>query len=125
MRGFVNWNISYVILYLGLRSGGPKQLNLGIRSLVGFFPLPDSPDGAGGLAEETEGVQCSFLGADWGDRLWPRRPRLRLGERQRRRALNWRSSSPSRLPREVRRTGLLRLGRRRLRRERDPGERWK
>ncbi|TNN54377.1 hypothetical protein EYF80_035395 [Liparis tanakae] len=60
-----------------------------------------------------------------GDALGPWRPRLRFGERQRRRALNCRNSSPRRFPREVRRTGLLKLGSRRLRRERVAGERWK
>lgn len=111
--------------YLGLRSGGPKQVTVGMSSFVGFCSAPDSPSAAvdAVLGAET-GVVCSFFEGGWGE-LCPRKPRLRFGERQRRRALNCRNSSPRRFPREVRRTGLVKLGSRRLRRERVAGDRWK
>ncbi len=113
-----------IVQYLGLRSGGPKQVTVGISSFEGFCSAPDSPctEVEAGVAA---GVRCSFFDGGWGDELWPWRPRLRFGDRQRRRALNCRNSSPRRFPREVRRTGLLKLGSRRLRRERLAGERWK
>ena len=47
------------------------------------------------------------------------------GERTRRKTLNCRSSSPSRLLSDVRRTGLPREGSKRFLREREAGERWK
>lgn len=47
------------------------------------------------------------------------------GERPRRMTLNWRSSSPSRLLSDVRRTGLPSEGSRRFLRERDAGDRRK
>ena len=117
----MGWSLSQ---YLGLRSGGPKHVTVGMSSFVGFCSAPDSPwaEVEAGVAV---GVLCSLLDGGWGDKLCPRKPRLRFGERQRRRALNCRSSSPRRFPREVRRTGLLKLGSRRLRRERVFGDRWK
>lgn len=116
----------YLWQYLGLRSGGPKQVTVGISSFVGFCSASDSAwvEVEGG-ADVVIGVLCSLFGGGCGDAFWPWQLRLRLGERQRRRALNWRSSSPKRFPREVRRTGLLKLGNRRLRRERVAGDRWK
>lgn len=114
--------ILYITHYLGLRSGGPKHVTVGISSFVGFCSGSAPPWAE---AEVNMGVLCSFFGGGWGDELWPWKPRLRFGERQRRRALNCLSSSPRRLPKEVRRTGLLRLGSRRLRWERVAGERWK
>lgn len=118
----VMWVWYYVSRYLGLRSGGPKHVTVGISSFVGFGSVSASPWTEAGV---NTGVLCSFFGGGWGDELWAWKPRLRFGERQRRRALNCLSSSPRRLPKEVRRTGLLRLGSRRLRWERVAGERWK
>lgn len=103
-------------------------MTVGMSSLEGFCSTSDSPRAGAEArvgAAVLVGVLCSLFGGDRGDGFWARIPQLRLGERQRRRALNWRSSSPRRLPREVRRTGLLRLGRRRLRRECEGGEKWK
>lgn len=112
--------------YLGLRSGGAKQVTVGMSSFEGFCSAPGSPraDVEAGVEDEP-GALCSLFDGGCGERLCPRKPRLRFGERQRRRALNCRNSSPSRFPREVRRTGLVKLGSRRLRWERVAGERWK
>lgn len=110
--------------YLGLRSGGPKQLRVGMSSLVGFRQAPVSALQVGGGARGTAGERSgSSFSCCWGEELRPRQPRA--GERQWRRALNCRSSSPSRFPKEVRRTGLLRLGSIRFLRDLEAGERWK
>lgn len=93
-------------------------MRVGISSFEGFGSAPDSA--CSEVREEAD--VCSRLAEGRGDKLCPRNPRLRLGERQRRRALNCRNSSPRRFPRDVRRTGLLKFGSRRLRRERVDGE---
>lgn len=99
-------------------------MTVGISSFEGFCSAPDSP-WAEVEARVTVGMLWSFFDCGRGDGFCPWRLRLRFGERQRRRVLNCRSSSPRRFPREVRRTGLLKLGSWRLRRERLAGERWK
>lgn len=100
-------------------------MTVGISSFLGFSSTSDSawPDPDAGAAGRWP--PCSLFAGGFGDAARPWTPRLRLGERQCRKALNCRSSSPSRFPRDVRRTGLLRLGSSRLRRERVAGERWK
>lgn len=78
----------------------------GMRSLAGLRPLLLSPS----LRHRGEGL-LPWL--------------QRAGERQvRRRAENWRSSSPSRLLREPHRTGLCRVGSSSLRWVRLVGEGW-
>lgn len=100
-------------------------MTVGISSFLGFSSTSDSawldPDAGAAV----RWPPCSLFAGGFGDAARPWTPRLRLGERQCRKALNCRSSSPSRFPRDVRRTGLLRLGSSRLRRERVAGERWK
>lgn len=125
IKTFINRCIKTLWPYLGLRSGGPKQVTVGISSFLGFSSTSHSawPDAEAGAA--VRWLACSLFAGGFGDTAWPWTPRLRLGERQCRKALNCRSSSPSRFPRDVRRTGLLRLGSSRLRRERVLGERWK
>lgn len=120
----VEW--TEMLWYLGLRSGGAKQVIVGMGSFEGFCTVTNSFwVEADAWDRDNPGELRSFFNAGWEEELCPRKLRLRFGERLRRRALNCRSSSPSRFPREVRRTGLVKLGRRRLRREWVAGDGWK
>lgn len=88
-------------------------MTVGISSCAGFCPPPDSPwADVEAVADVDELCSCFFGGC--GDEFFPLTPRLRFGERQRRKALNCRNSSPRRFPSEVRRTGFLKLGKSKL-----------
>lgn len=97
---------------LGLRSGGLYCVREGMRSLLGFRSMsPSLSKCCSSLRHRGEGLRT------WLQRTGDRQVLLR--------AENWRKSSPRRLLREPRLTGLLRLGNMIFRRVIVAGDGWK